>query len=412
MVTTVDKTVGGTSPDYTTWALWEADGPLVLANVEKWPSDNFSGTFVQDEALTWTSSTGTLIDTDNSTYMVIEVLTGSLANNDAISAAGSGASCDIDTPVTDSGGAIWRGLQRDVELSGSVTIDGHTTTATQYMHMDAESGASFVDQAERALFYDSANGAAITNGSDTITFSDDFCRITRLQVQVDTGAHARSSIRVNSVDTFTVDQCIVESDSDSHKSAVGCSSTSTGTQIVSNSVVVNKRTGNSRAVAIGAATAITVLCYNNIAVVPSNFTDTAGTGFGFNGTSLVTVQNCVALGYNTSYEDANIDTASYNARDDGNTDVGTGSIAVTFDDTLIKETDSTTGLDARITDASSALYGAGNTDASYPTDIFDQTRKTGTDGDMGPYDIAAAAAGGPKNPLAGPLSGPLAGPLG
>jgi len=96
----------------TGWTISAMTSPRELGSYSWWLNNYYfaydafdAANFVIDEAVTWDggASTGTIVATDNGDpegTMTINVTAGTLANNDVIAAAGSGAECVVDGAVT------------------------------------------------------------------------------------------------------------------------------------------------------------------------------------------------------------------------------------------------------------------------------------------------------------------------
>ena len=117
---------------------------IQLADNYSFAYDNFGGTsFVLGEAVTWDAgaSGGTVIACDNGTptgTMTINVTAGSLADDDSISAAGSGGSCDVDGAATQTTATNVHALAcANPDGASSIIVCGTNGDASLFRSVDA-----------------------------------------------------------------------------------------------------------------------------------------------------------------------------------------------------------------------------------------------------------------------------------
>lgn len=95
-----------------------------------------------------------------------------------------------------------------------LTISGHTTDSTRYIHWTTGAGQSFQDNAgvrTNALYYSQANGVGIRSTGSynrVIDVLDGFCRITKLQIQSADDSQAKGIFN-NGEDSTYIKDCII-----------------------------------------------------------------------------------------------------------------------------------------------------------------------------------------------------------
>lgn len=389
---TVVKEIGAAGGlPYSSLAAWEAGAPAVLATCKQWACGSFSGTFVQGESLTITGSgaTGNFLDTDNSTFIVVEVLSGTLAFGDVIT--GASASCTVTAYFATHTGVIWEGQIEDAtdyfDLGTTpLSVGGFTSDGASILHLTTKAGASFRDHASvqtNALRWNASNGAAITCSSiysnGTIYLLTAGFKLTNLQVQGTTIGLAFVTAGAYSAN---IDFCILEGNG----ATQGALYLYGNAQKITNSLIVNRKSGGGAIAQIGNASS----AFNCTFVTPNDLTPA---GEGFSGIySGATVSNCVFAGCTATNSSGGAPTISDCYATDASPPSGVTTIAY----------DTTTGtgfeniLDAthdyRIK-ATSTLVDAAANDASYAVfDIAGTTRPQAGNNDVGAWEYVSASS--------------------
>ena len=393
MAFTVVKTVGTTGV-FSTPQLWEDGAPADLTTAEKSAAGTFAvAQFIQGEVINFVGSgaVGKFLDTDSTgvgtgTYIVYGVVSGNIAASDVATGATSGATCIISSGTPQDTGIIWQGQQQNQEFVstsgiGALYATGSTTSTTAYKEYTTVAGASFQDNANvrtNGLRYNASNGAGLRSTAAYNNYpcisQENYFRISKLQLHAEA---AYEAVRIDNIGI--IKDCIVQGplcgtwgNVALGGSAINCCfiRTGSGGNGISN--------GNS-------ATVI-----NCTIVRPSNFT-AAGTVFiGSYGTATYT--NCAFFGFTTLASGSTTRTYAY-CGTDLTAPTGTGNIgSLTYANQFEQPSNAGGVMDFRMKSGAD-LDNAGNTDATNaPNDISATVRATGLDGDIGAWELLAAAA--------------------
>jgi hypothetical protein len=292
--------------------------------------------------------------------------------------------------VTD--GNIWRGLMLSgTNLSASstiLTISGSTVDSTHYKELTTDTGASFADHASKltnALKWNSGNGASISAGDnygEAVVISEQYARLTKLQIQ---GNGGREALLINNGGNYVISQCIIEGQPDASHGVF----TSTPTAgIVKNSLIV-KRSANAGSIC---SVQGNVSMYNCTVAKPSGLAGSSvGLAFSY-ASGTTTLQNCAVFGASavssgsatTSYTTCRTDVAS----------PPTGFTQIAYD------TSTGSGFE-NITDATrdyrikstSAMLDVGTTDATNAATDIVGTARTSSTYDIGAWEYSAVVGG-------------------
>lgn len=113
---------------------------------------------------------------------------------------------------------VWQGQVKNQNITGSgalLAVGGSTVDATRYKELTTEAGASFVDHANvrtNALRYNAANGASISGTASyarLISCSENYFRISKLQLKIASGAFNSQDVFYNSGSNGLIDSCII-----------------------------------------------------------------------------------------------------------------------------------------------------------------------------------------------------------
>ncbi len=292
------------------------------------------------------------------------------------------AACPADLVSTTQ---TWRGLLKNqtFTLTSAVTFTGITTSATYYIELTTDTGASFADNANvqtNALRYNTSNGAAISCTSayviPLVNTASMHLRLTKLQVSTSSLA-ARA---INASNNTIIDRCIVEGIGGASASPIALYGSGSR---VSNSLVINRKSSSpGPAVSIGDGASL----YN------CTLAATAATGsvalVGSYGTPAV--KNCAAFGFTAIKSGGNTPTYTTCATDIASPPSGwTGSL--TGSSQFESLTDGTHDFRAK---TGGAIIDAGTTDSTYAaTDIAGTSRPSGSSYDIGAWELVQAGGG-------------------
>ncbi len=297
-------------------------------------------------------------------------------------------------PATPTGGYEGHAYN-DSEFTARTVIDGHTTSATDYILLTAASGQSFQDHASvrsNALFYDQSKGVGIASNpgsaGDVLQINNDYVTVSRLQIKRTAASYGNTVLHVttgNMVNVLVKD-CIIQK---AFSAAVDAATIRTS-KIV-NCLVVN--TGATVGTGISLARA-----YGNLgSAINCTVVNTAaagGTGIASGGyANQNNINNCYVGGYSTAASGSPL--GNYNATDQATVSGLPGANSVA--NLAMADQFENSSSDFRLKSGSS-LIGAGNTDATNaPNDISATARGSGTAGDIGAWEATAAASGQPMS---------------
>lgn len=191
-VTTVVKTIGTSSRNFSTLQAWEDAAPANLTTAENSAAGTFTGgAFTQGETLNFVGSgaAGKYLDSDGSTYIVYGLVSGDPAAGDVVTGATSGATCTLSSSTPTGVGVIWQGdCYNDSEFTAGLTLSGSTSSGTAYKFLTAATGQSFQDQSRTTAlnYYSQTQGVAVSKTGSyltTITSAESNVRVSRLQVK-------------------------------------------------------------------------------------------------------------------------------------------------------------------------------------------------------------------------------------
>lgn len=295
------------------------------------------------------------------------------------------AACPADLVAVDQ---IWRGLVKNQEFVSSgtlVTIGGKTVSASCYVELTAEAGASFLDHADKAtnpLRYDATKGASLKftgNGQVGVQISQAYTRISKLQIISTADGTSSPALNVSTASATNCDinQCIVES---SNGSTLGTLSLSGSGNVVRNSVIVQRK--NDAAAVFGGlvngSSAYNCTYVSLVAALTAGIkTQYVGPTLKnvyignvvapLDGVAAATTTNCYSSATASGFTVAAFSTATFENVTDGTHDFRLAS--------------------------GSSLIDAGATDLTYSaTDIIGTARPQGASYDVGAWEYAAAAA--------------------
>ena len=281
-------------------------------------------------------------------------------------------------------------------LSSATTFSGITTSATYYIELTTESGASFADNANvqtNALRYNTSNGAAL---SCTTAYVNMFVntaslhvRLTKLQARMSSLAAGRV---VDASDNTIIDRCLFEGQGASANAVVAMYGSGSR---ASNSVLINRKSSSpGPAASVG----------NGASLYNCTLAATAATGSvalaGNYGTP--TVRNCLSLGFSAIKSGGNTPTYTTCATEIASPPSGwTGSL--TAANQVQSLTDGSHDFRAK---SGANILNAGTTDSTYAaTDIAGTSRPSGASYDIGAWEFVSGGGGSIVGP--GRLSSPL-----
>jgi len=291
-------------------------------------------------------------------------------------------------PATPTGGYIVD-CYNDSEFTAAVTIDGHTTSAANFIRLTAAAGQSFQDHANvrtNPLFYDQTKGVGVSVSTNVqvIFVSDDWTEVRRLQIKrTGFGAYGEGALNFDPGlgNSFAKD-CLVQKTYSSidtivklrQSSAINCIAIETGGDV---------STGFSMFVSGPVPKVL------NCTAVRSSALGAGGVGFGASaGYPNSVAINCASFGWTTAFSAAggwDLGASGYNCSDQADPPGSNDQASKTF----ANQFESTTN-DFRIKTGSDCID-HGNTDATLaPNDISGLARGVGTAGDIGVWEIAGA----------------------
>lgn len=381
MPTTVVKTVGTASRDYSTLQSWEdAMGPdLTASRSNTTVTGSTSSTIMLDALASATVSfyVGHAVwaDARASEKRLITAYDGTTKVATVGALNGSSATWDnipsIEAYTIDS--TIWEGqCYNDSTFSGTATLltmAGSTSSSTAYKHITAATGQSFADTSSNALRYNSANGVSLENPTGgyvlgVVIATEANARMSRLQVK-------NTPLNGYAADWSSgfIDRCILMG---IHNQAAKTSGT------VRNSLIVYTSNGGSTQAGMILGTGANA--YNCTAV---SIGASAGSGFTFSYGNTDTIRNCAAFGFALADRAANSPSATIITC---YTDVVapasgyTGSIPYT----TATFVNLTSGSEDYKLAAGSSLLDVGTIDTTHAaTDIFGTARPQGSAYDIG-----------------------------
>lgn len=278
----------------------------------------------------------------------------------------------------------------EITLSSPIDFSGFTPTSTNTWTLEAEAGASFRDNANKAtnaLRYNASNGAAITtayNYNQIIAISVPFATMRNLQIR-STG-FAAPFVSTFDVGNVTFDNMIVE--------AVGWNGARTVTlggngDKLRNSIIVLKSSVTQTPIAVqrnGQVRFCTI-------VRPSNFT--TGSNMCESNYGTATFDSCVWIGFNNTMLGGGSLTGSNNATDQASFPTGlSGQTGLTPATEFEQPSNASSAMDWRLKSTSVKCAEKGSTDSTNgAADIIGTTRPQGTLYDVGCWELAAAGGG-------------------
>lgn len=293
--------------------------------------------------------------------------------------------------------APWQGNCKNQEFNGgdgsgaTISISGNTTTAANCKILTADTGASFLDNANKltnALRYNASNGAAITNAAgftDVVVCSESNVNITRLQIR-NAGSGSTRRVIFNGNSAFVLANCIVE-DTGATGSATICLESQESCTVTNN--VFNQRTSGNNGVRFSFANVAGF--YNNTLAN----TGGAGSSVGFQGNggsgTVFTAKNNAVFGFAT-FHTLSAGSASGCSNNASDVAIGTGTsnqASKTYSSQFQNITDAT--RDFRAKDGDLDVNGVRDQTHTADLDIVGSARSTTTP-TIGAWELAAAAA--------------------
>ena len=287
----------------------------------------------------------------------------------------------------------------------AVTVDGYTTSATDYMHIYTSAS-----HRHAGVWDDAKYRIVLTGNAFCIAVQDNYLRVTGIQCSVGSTNNLAGGIGGGNAGTaaFLVDSCIVRSVVAHTGTLIGYSSSTVAAHqhtYVNNIVYGSTGVGAHGFYTRANGSAGRAVLYNNTAY---NCT----TGFRSRDGNVVWKNN-LSIGCTDAYlETTAAEIATYNAYDEG-TDPGTNGIDLSGSADSAIFTDATVSNFTLVSGSTAADVGvslASDSDGyySFSTDITGATRS-------GTWDVGAdeyvSAGTNPKGPLSNPLAGPFGGPI-
>lgn len=201
------------------------------------------------------------------------------------------AACPADLVAADQ---IWQGrvLNQELTTAGTmVTMSGKTTSSACYVELTADTGASFLDHADKAtnpLRYDATKGAALRVTGDAafgVFVSGMHVRISKLQFHNSSSVNPYCCISGPGASGHLIIDRVIAESYVSHASTRGVIKVSGLTSTISNSIIVQKATSTSAAIALVTAGAVA----NNCTFASLGATLTSGVSTQYDA---VTFKNC------------------------------------------------------------------------------------------------------------------------
>jgi hypothetical protein len=291
-------------------------------------------------------------------------------------------------PATPTGGYIGE-CYNDSEFSARVLIDGHTTSAVNFIHLTAAAGQSFQDHASvrsNPLYYDQTKGVGVSAAPSTsepiIDIEDDYVTVDRLQVKR-TGAHYGNGSCIGlggSVPNSRVKDCIAQK---AFSGYAGGGILTGADGIFINCVAINQSGTDAGLMGLFLFDACNAI---NCTIV--NAAASAGDGIGFS-YWFGTLTNCCSFGWANAFSGSAAGGTVANCASDGTTP-GTNALST---QTFANQFESVT-VDFRLKSGAS-LIDAGNTDGTNaPNDISGTARGLTGDGDIGAWEFSSGGGGG------------------
>lgn len=272
-----------------------------------------------------------------------------------------------------------------------LTIAGHTTSATNYIHITTASGASFVENANietNALRYNASNGAAFTSSgaydsASTVWFDDNNCKISKLQVRNSATGIARAFTTGNTFpDGCDIDQCVFEGKwTEAVASILG--QIPQGFGKIRNSVIITRQSAATRIVSVNGGVAF----YNTTIVVPDDLTP-ATNGLTSSYGTLV-LHNCAVFGATTLKNGSSTESFTTSYTDAASPP--TGFTQVTYSDQFENVNDAT--RDFRLKSGADCIDNGTTDPTNAATSINNVSRPSGSAYDVGAWEFVAAGGG-------------------
>jgi hypothetical protein len=325
-----------------------------------------------------------------------------MATTETIKSDGSGdyttmQSWEDAVPATPTGGYIGEMYDMGSVYTGTLLIDGHTTSAVNFITLRAADNESFQDHANvrtNALYWSSSNGVAIsqTGGAgDQFTINNDYVTIERLQIKRTGSAYGIGIIHCasNNQWNITVKDCILGKEY-SYGYGAYVANMSNG-RIINCVVYDTNPTTDHHGVRVRNE-------YNNGVPLVLNCTIIAVGGGGGSGVVVsntgnnVKVQNCLIFGYGTSVNDGGGNPFATGTGYNG-TNLASGLPGSNNQHSLTASTELVSATnDFRLKSGATSI-GTGNTDATNaPNDISGTARGATTTGDIGSWEFASAGS--------------------
>lgn len=276
-------------------------------------------------------------------------------------------------------------LNQELVMTTTLTISGKTTDATRYIELTTDTGASFMDHANKAtnpLRYNASVGAAIrsSGAGGTINVQQSYTRISNLQISnTNTGSTAQPAFFTNGAGTTVrVSNLIVEG-SGINTAVKGVFRVTLTGSIVSNCVAIQLK--NDVLAMIGGVA-------NGVQVSNCTFVSLGTTvNVGFQTANAASVWKNVYVGGATAPEDGTVASTKTNCY----SSVAATGYSVAALSTATFENVTSGSQDLRLKSGSS-LINAGTTDATNaPADIIGTARPQGAAYDVGAWEFAGSA---------------------
>jgi hypothetical protein len=311
-------------------------------------------------------------------------------------------------PATPTGGYEGH-CYNDSQFTAALRIDGHTTSAANYILLTAAAGQSFQDHASvrtNPLIFDATKGVSVAanpGGATTLVYvNNNHSRVSRMQIRrtgVSYGAHVLEFAAGHL--QGEIKDCIIHKQGSSTATAVAIrSSTAINLLIYDTGATATNSALSLSNAGTGGGTAI------NCTVVRSGATGGTGITAAYSGNN---VRNCAVFGFTTAFGGSGSFSSSpssgYNATDAASAPGSNNQTSKTYANQFVSTT-----VDYQLKTGSDCIN-TGNTEASAANDITATVRGTTTAGDIGAWEFVAAAAG-QAHLLTGLLMGLLRGKFG
>jgi hypothetical protein len=284
------------------------------------------------------------------------------------------------------------GQLKNQSFTAGVTFSGITTSATNTITLECETGASFRDHANKAtnpLYPNSSYGAIITlTGSYAtapVVFGVNYLKLKNLQILC-TGVGTFCVVRSGAPTNTTIDSCLIAGRPAGTDYVVRCYDSLT----ITNTLVANIGSGGNGLHFAGGASGV---C-SNVTVARTTNSSTSGTGILGNYSPLPLIKNTAIFGFTNADSSWNA-SSDYNGTSDSTLATGSNNqTSLTYANQFENTGATAANSDFRLK-AGANLIDTGTSSGMPSVDVVNQTRSGSYD--IGAWEVQSAATGNPWN---------------